>query len=158
EVADTLRRLGVERRIPLYPSMLLGSVNLSPLEVAKVYQTIASSGFNTPLRAIRAVTTADGEVLSRYAYETEQVVSHDAVHLLQYNMQEIMREGTGRGVYRRLPQTLAVAGKTGTTDDLRDSWFAGFTGNHLAVVWLGRDDNGPTHLTGSTGALTVWAD
>lgn len=158
DVAETLRRLGVERRIPLYPAMLLGSVNLSPFEVTKVYQTIASSGFNTPMRGIRAVTTADGEVLSRYAYETEQVVPHNAVHLLQYNMQEIMREGTGRGVYRRIPQSLAVAGKTGTTDELRDSWFAGFTGNHLAVVWLGRDDNGPTHLTGSTGALTVWAD
>ncbi len=157
-VVDTLQRLGVERNISPYPSMLLGSLSLTPFEVARMYQTIASSGFNTPLRVIRAVTTPQGEVLSRYPFETQQVVPYDAVHLLQHGLQAVMREGTGRRVYSQVPASLAMAGKTGTTNDQRDSWFAGFTGDHLAVVWLGRDDNGPTRLTGSSGALTVWAD
>lgn len=158
KVVDTLQRLGIERPIRPYPSLLLGSLSLSPLEVARMYQTIASSGFNTPLRAIHAVTTAEGDLLSRYPFETEQVIPHDAIHLLQYAMQEIMREGTGRSLYNRVPESLAVAGKTGTTNDQRDSWFAGFTGDHLAVVWIGRDDNGPTRLTGASGALRIWAD
>jgi len=69
-----------------------------------------------------------------------------------------MREGTGRSAYDQLPASLAVAGKTGTTNDSRDSWFAGFSQDLLAVVWLGRDDNGETPLTGATGALRVWAN
>lgn len=67
-----------------------------------------------------------------------------------------MREGTGRSVYNQLPSSLNLAGKTGTSNDSRDSWFAGFSQDLLAVVWLGRDDNGPTPLTGATGALQVW--
>jgi penicillin-binding protein 1B len=72
-------------------------------------------------------------------------------------MQETMQEGTGRSAYTWLPDTLSLAGKTGTTDDGRDAWFAGFSGNLLAVAWVGRDDNGPTALTGASGALPVWA-
>ena len=69
-----------------------------------------------------------------------------------------MREGTGRSARRVLPKQLVVAGKTGTTDGLRDSWFAGFSRSHLAVAWLGHDDNTPAGLTGASGALTVWTD
>jgi penicillin-binding protein 1B len=69
-----------------------------------------------------------------------------------------MREGTGRSASRRLPGGLRSAGKTGTTDDLRDSWFAGFAGDRLAVVWLGHDDNTPAGLTGASGALSVWTE
>jgi penicillin-binding protein 1B len=72
-------------------------------------------------------------------------------------MRAVVREGTGRGVYRYLPESFAVAGKTGTTNDGRDSWFAGFSGDLLAVSWIGRDDNGGTGLTGGSGALKVWA-
>lgn len=68
-----------------------------------------------------------------------------------------MREGTGRSVYSQLPSSLTLAGKTGTSNDSRDSWFSGFGGDLQAVVWLGRDDNGKTPLTGATGALQVWA-
>ncbi|MBU2281790.1 MAG: penicillin-binding protein 1B, partial [Gammaproteobacteria bacterium] len=81
-----------------------------------------------------------------------------AIYLTQYAMQRTMVEGTGRSVYNQVPKSLALAGKTGTTNDSRDSWFAGFSQDLLAVVWLGRDDNGKTSLTGATGALQVWAD
>ncbi len=158
EVAGTLRRLGIERDVNPYPSLLLGSVELSPLEVAGIYQTLAGAGFSVHVRSIRDVLNARGEPLNRYPLAVEEKIDPAYVHLLQYGLQVAMAEGTGASAYRRLPQDLQAAGKTGTTNDLRDSWFAGYTGNLLAVVWLGRDDNGPTPLTGSSGALQVWTD
>jgi len=95
--------------------------------------------------------------LSRYSLKVDQVADSASVHLVQYAMQEAMQEGTGRSAYRTVPDALTLAGKTGTTDDGRDSWFAGFSGDLLAVTWVGRDDNGPTILSGATGALPVWA-
>jgi len=157
-VTDTLQRLGVRREISPYPATLLGSLSLSPLEVMQLYQTVASNGFETPLRAIRSVLTADGEVLSSYRFELEQKFEPAIMHLLQYALQETVREGTAKSVYSRFPASLNLAGKTGTTNDQRDSWFAGFTGDYLAISWLGRDDNKPTPLTGSSGALQVWSE
>lgn len=156
-VRETLRAFGVVTPISEYPSMLLGSVAMSPVTVAQIYQGLATSGFNTPLRTIREVTDSGGKALSRYNLEVDQVADPAAVHLLQYAMQETMQEGTGRSAYYSLPKELTLAGKTGTTDDGRDSWFAGFSGDLLAVAWVGRDDNGPTALTGATGALPVWS-
>ncbi|MDL0432475.1 penicillin-binding protein 1B [Marinobacter sp. TBZ242] len=157
EVKSTLEGFGVTSGISEYPSMLLGSVAMTPVTVAQIYQGLATSGFNTPLRTIRQVTDAEGEALSRYSLKVDQVADPAAVHLVQYVMQETMQEGTGRSVYRTVPRELTLAGKTGTTDDGRDSWFAGFSGDLLAVSWVGRDDNGPTSLTGATGALPVWS-
>lgn len=157
-VIDTLQKLGVGKPISSYPSMLLGAVNLTPVEVASLYQSLATSGFNTPLRTIREVTTASGESLTRYGLDVDQVVDPAAVHLVQYAMQEVMQEGTGRSAYRYLSGNLGLAGKTGTTNDGRDSWFAGFSGDLVTVTWVGRDDNGPTALTGATGALPVWSN
>lgn len=156
-VRETLRAFGVVTPISEYPSMLLGSVSMSPVTVAQIYQGLATSGFNTPLRTIREVTDSGGGALSRYSLEVDQVADPAAVHLLQYAMQETMQEGTGRSAYYSVPKELTLAGKTGTTDDGRDSWFAGFSGDLLAVAWVGRDDNGPTVLTGATGALPVWS-
>ncbi|MBS7661957.1 penicillin-binding protein 1B [Pseudomonas lalucatii] len=157
-VLKTLERLGVERKWPAYPSMLLGAGALTPMEVADMYQTLANGGFNTPLRGIRSVLTAEGEPLKRYPYQIQQRFDAGAIYLLQNAMQRTMREGTGRSVYNQLPGSLNLAGKTGTSNDSRDSWFAGFSQDLLAVVWLGRDDNGPTPLTGASGALQVWTD
>ena len=156
EVQETLRQLGIERATTPYPSLFLGAQSLTPFEVSKFYQTIASNGFNMPLRGIREVTTARGELLSRYSFETEQVVEPEPIFLLQYAMQEVMRTGTGKSAYWTLPSALKTAGKTGTTNDNRDSWFAGFSGDYLGVVWIGKDDNSPTTLTGSSGALKIW--
>ncbi|SIT11538.1 penicillin-binding protein 1B [Neptunomonas antarctica] len=156
KVVDTLHKLGVTRDLDAYPSLLLGAQGLPAIEVATMYQTIAANGFQMPLRAIRMVTDNAGTELSRYPFQVKQTVSGESIHLLQYAMQEVAREGTARSVYTQLPSNLNVAGKTGTSNDQRDSWFAGFTGNRLAVVWLGRDDNTALPFTGSGGALKVW--
>ncbi len=158
EVLDTLRRLGVERELPEVPSILLGSRGLSVLEVAQYYQTIASGGFYTPLQAIRAVTSATGERLSRYEIAVDQRVDAQALFLLQSAMQQVAAWGTGRGLRPYLGEDFAVAVKTGTSDSQRDSWFAGFSGDLLGVAWLGKDDNSRTPLTGSSGALLVWGE
>ena len=156
KVVRQLRLMGVQRPVRPLPSLLLGAVSLSPLEVAQFYQSIASGGFRTPLRAIREITDRQGNPLQRYPLEVKQVAEPGPVYLLSRNLVEVMREGTGRGVRRYLPEELEVAGKTGTTDELRDSWFAGFSGDWLAVAWVGRDDNKPAGLTGASGALTLW--
>jgi len=155
-VVDTIHRLGVDREVPALPSVALGAVALSPIEVAGMYQTIASGGFSSPLSAIREVMDASGQPLTRYPVAVEQKVRQSAVYLLEYALKEVVRSGTARAAYNRLPSGLVVAGKTGTTDDQRDSWFAGYSGDLLAVVWVGRDDNGVTSLTGATGALPAW--
>jgi len=157
-IADTLERLGATREVPAYPSMLLGAVGFTPFEMAGMYQTLASGGFRTPLRAIREVTTAEGEPLGRYPLDVEQTLEPAPVSALVSALREVTRSGTARSLHTRLPDGLDVAGKTGTTDDLRDSWFAGFSGDRLAVVWLGRDDNRTIRLSGSSGALVVWGD
>lgn len=158
DVVDTLRRLGLEEEIPPLPSLLLGAADLSPLQVSKLYQTIASEGIFTEQRAILSVLDARGQALKRYPLVSETRFDADVMHLLQFALQTTMREGTGRSAYRILDEQWQVAGKTGTTNDQRDSWFAGYSGDHLGVVWIGRDDNGPTPLTGATGALTVWSE
>jgi penicillin-binding protein 1B len=155
-VLHMVKRLGITRELDPYPSMLLGAMSLTPLEMTQMYQTLASGGFHTPLRAIREVLTADGAPLQRYPLAIEQVIDPAPVFLLTTALQEAVRQGTARTLSRPLALSMGVAGKTGTTDDLRDSWFAGFTGSHLGVVWLGRDNNLPIGLTGASGALTVW--
>jgi penicillin-binding protein 1B len=155
-VVDTIHRLGVAREVPALPSVALGAVALTPLEVTGMYQTIASGGFSSPLSAIREVMDSSGRPLSRYPVAVEQKIRQSAVYVLEYALKEVVREGTARAAYNRLPRGLVVAGKTGTTDEQRDSWFAGYSGDLLAVVWIGRDDNGVTALTGATGALRAW--
>jgi len=157
-VVDMLRRLGITGPIPEVPSLTLGAGEYSPMSMAAMYQSIATGGFRLPLKSIRDIVDANGEPLKRYPLEYDRTVSLQATHLLHYAMRAVVREGTGRGVYRYLPDDFSVAGKTGTTNDGRDSWFAGFSGDLLAVTWIGRDDNGGTGLTGSSGALRVWAD
>lgn len=157
-VVETLHGLGLEDEIPSVPSLLLGAVDLSPLQVSRLYQTIASEGIVSQQRAILSVLDARGQPLKRYPLATESRFSGEVMHLLQFALQMTMREGTGRSAYQWLDESWHLAGKTGTSNRQRDSWFAGFSGDHLAVVWVGRDDDGPTPLTGATGALRVWTD
>ena len=156
KVINTLQRLGVTRPLKAYPSLLLGAQGLPPVEVAAMYQTIAANGFQMPLRSIRMVTDSSGQELSRYPFQLQQTISSNSIHLLQYILQETARSGTARSIYQQLPANMNVAGKTGTSDDQRDSWFAGFSGNRLAVVWLGLDNNASLPFTGSGGALKAW--
>ena len=156
-VIATAHKLGIKRELPDYPSTLLGAANLTPFEMAQMYQTIAGGGFRSPLHAIREVTTIDGHPLKRYPLAVAQVFQPDSMYLLTAALQDVVREGTARSLANWLPP-LGVAGKTGTTNEQRDAWFAGFSGGRVAVVWVGYDDNRPARLLGATAALPVWGE
>src|SRR5262249_34712293 len=131
---------------------------LSPFEVAQMYQTIATGGFRAPLKAIREVTLADGTPIRRYPLAVEQAFPPEPMYLLAAAVQDVVREGTGQGMKNwRPPETTAPA-KPGTTDEQRDAWFAGFTGDRVAVVWVGYDDNRAARLSGAASALPVWGE
>ncbi len=157
-VIGTLKQAGLQKDINPFPSLLLGAITLTPFDVSHLYHTLAADGVYTPLRAIRSVMDATNQPLKRYGLSSEPRFSVEQSHLMHYGLQAVMRIGTGRRVYNTLPAELALAGKTGTTNDQRDSWFAGYSGDHLGVVWVGNDDNKPTVLTGSSGALKIWSD
>lgn len=151
-----LRKFGVTSDIPAYPSIYLGAINLSPMDVLGIYGNFATGGFKYPTRSIRTVVDANGHVLERFGLSVQQTIEPAAAYVLNYGLQQVMSAGTGQSAYASLASSLKLAGKSGTTNDTRDSWFAGYSGNHLAVVWLGLDDNQVTGLTGSSGALPVW--
>ena len=157
-IVTTLRKLGIERNIPPYPSMLLGAVPMTPFEITQMYQTLSGEGFVSPLQTIRTVLTSKGEPLKHYPVKVKQGVDETSVRIINSALHEVTQHGTARTLQWRLPKGLKVAGKTGTTNDSRDSWFAGFSGEHLIVTWLGTDDNQSTGLTGASGALLVWSD
>lgn len=156
EIADRLSLMGLGETPPVLPSLLLGAVDVSPLEVAQLYQGIANDGFKLPLRAIRSVSDARNKTLSRYPPRVQQVLSGETAFLIRHLLAETVRTGTARAAGAALADRLPLAGKTGTSNDGRDSWFAGFGGDYLVVVWVGRDDNGATGLTGASGALKIW--
>lgn len=159
---DKLYRLGIpkERKIPNYPSIYLGAVEFTPMDILTMYQTFATGGKKRPLQSIQRVVGQDGQILERFVPSTQQVIKPEYAYLINYGLQQVMTSGTARNVYNSFSPTLKLAGKTGTTNDGRDSWFAGYSGNHVAVVWLGLDksDKNKTslNLTGGTGALPVW--
>ena len=142
---------------PAYPSMFLGSLDLSPLEVAQLYSTLASNGYYTPLLAIREVLTKEGQPLTRYEFNVRRTLPEGPLHLLNWALEQVVQTGTAASTAAHVPGGVRLAGKTGTTDDLRDSWFAGFGADRVAVVWVGRDDNTPAGFTGASGALQIWA-
>jgi len=157
-VFDVLDRLGVDDDIPLVPSVMLGAHGMSPYQVAQMYQTIAANGFYSPLNVIRAVSHPEKGVIQRFDLKVSKKFEPEPIHLLQAALHEATVSGTSAQITTRLPRTWWSAGKTGTTDDNRDAWFAGLTGDRQLVVWVGRDDNKPTSLTGSSGALPIWID
>jgi penicillin-binding protein 1B len=156
-VARVISRLADVPPPPAYPSLLLGAAEFTPLDVAKLYNTLANGGFREPLRAVRSVVDAAGQTLQHYRIEIEQAAEPAAVYALNKALVQVMVRGTGRTAQQRLPQGLTTAGKTGTSDDLRDSWFAGFSADHLVVTWIGNDANEPVQLTGATGAARIWS-
>ena len=156
-VRDTIRALGVSRPFASWPAMLLGTVELAPIEVNAMYQSLATGGLRQPLRAIRSVTDEHGRSLGRYSKRSTRVADSNAVFLVTHALRGVLSEGTGRRARELLGRGQVLAGKTGTTDGLRDSWFAGYGADRVAVVWIGRDDNRSVNLSGSNGALEVWA-
>lgn len=157
-VVEQMQQLGFAREVNAVPSLFIGATQLAPIEVAGLYQAIAANGYRTPLKAIRSVLDTDNLPLERFQYEIEQGANVDAVHLIQQAMIQVGRIGSAQSAQRALGSEFIFAGKTGTSSEQRDSWFAGFTGDLLAVVWLGHDDNTTTVYTGSSGALPIWTD
>ncbi|HEB81738.1 MAG TPA: penicillin-binding protein 1B [Gammaproteobacteria bacterium] len=153
-VIDTLHALSYPYPLTPYPALTLGAIDMSPMEVASVYQTLAANGFHSPLRSVHAVLDKNLKPLERYSLDVENRVNSRAVVVLNSALIDVARHGTAKRLAQNLP--LQVAGKTGTSDDLKDSWFAGFSGDALAVVWVGYDDSRPTTLTGSSGAMKIW--
>ena len=156
KVRGLLESFGLGVEVNRNPSLLLGAVDLSPFAVAQMYQYFAADGHAVPLRALRAVIDAQGRPLTRYTFKPGAGTYIQPARLVSHAMQQVTQNGTAHAVADQGLGFLHAAGKTGTSDSQRDSWFAGFTGSHLAVVWIGRDDNKQTGLYGATGALQAW--
>ncbi len=156
-LSSNLQRINLLRQKVVYPSILLGATTLTPFEVSQLYQVIANSGYFSPLTTIRQVTDAHNKVLTRIPLSSEALFDRKAMIQVQRALIGVTETGTAKYLQQRFPDS-TWAGKTGTTNDLRDSWFAGFGNRLLVTVWLGDDDNRPIELSGSSGALRVWAD
>ncbi len=140
------------------PSLLIGALDLAPIQAAQLYQYLAADGHALPLLAVRGVLDGHGRTIKRYQVQPGRGEYQEAVRLTTWAMQQVAEYGTASAIGNSSLAWLHAAGKTGTSNDMRDSWFAGFTGEHLAVFWMGRDDNKPTTLFGASGGLRAWRE
>ncbi|STT84141.1 penicillin-binding protein 1b [Klebsiella pneumoniae] len=155
-VVDTWTKLGAPKnQLNAVPSMLLGALNLTPIEVAQAFQTIASGGNRAPLSALRSVIAEDGTVLYQSYPQAERAVPAQAAYMTLWTMQQVVQRGTGRQLGTKYPG-LHLAGKTGTTNNNVDTWFAGIDGSQVTITWVGRDNNQPTKLYGASGAMSIY--
>jgi penicillin-binding protein 1B len=155
-VAKLFHVLGFPDDIVTRPSMLLGALNLSPFEVNQFYLPIANQGFKNSSHAINRIVSVQGETLWQFEQEEEQLFSTQGIYLLDHALSQVTKVGTAKSLTWRLNAS-ELAGKTGTTNEQRDSWFVGYDNQNLITTWLGRDDNKATELTGSSGALVLFA-
>lgn len=155
EVAYTINRLGVEKDIELVPALTLGAIDLSPLQVNQMYQTIANNGVFNELHSLTAVTSNENALLYLRDVDSENRIDESATYLINYALHKVTLEGTGKAIRQNFP-TVNMAGKTGTTNDYRDSWFAGFDRNLVSSVWMGADENSPVNLSGASGAMQIY--
>ncbi|MBB3321623.1 MULTISPECIES: bifunctional glycosyl transferase/transpeptidase [unclassified Atlantibacter] len=155
-VTDTWLKLGVPKdQLHPVPSMLLGALNLTPIEVAQAFQTIASGGNRATLSAVRSVIAEDGTALFQSFPQSERAVPAQAAYMTLWTMQQVVQRGTGRQLGAKYPG-LHLAGKTGTTNNNVDTWFAGIDGREVVITWVGRDNNQPTKLYGASGAMSIY--
>lgn len=155
-VTDTWLKLGAPKdQLNAVPAMLLGALNLTPIEVAQAFQTIASGGNRAPLSALRSVIAEDGTVLYQSFPQAERAVPAQAAYMTLWTMQQVVQRGTGRQLGAKYPN-LHLAGKTGTTNNNVDTWFAGIDGREVVITWVGRDNNQPTKLYGASGAMSIY--
>lgn len=142
------------------PALILGALDESPYAMAQAYQFFATGGNRQTLRPVRGVLDRDGKLLNRYDKPPQQATANESLsaRLVTLALQNAITSGTGRQLVSDGRGRLKPAGKTGTSNDSRDSWFAGWTGDHLAVVWVGNDANQSTGLYGATGGMRVWSN
>jgi penicillin-binding protein 1B len=155
QVADLWKKVGVGTPAKPYPSIALGVFEASPLEMAAAYTLFSNSGAVRPTQAITRIVDG-GKAIAIPAVKPRQVARADTTYLVTNLLRAVMNEGTGAGA-RNMGFVADAAGKTGTTNDLRDAWFAGFTPDLLTIVWVGLDDNQPIGLSGAQAALPIWA-
>lgn len=156
-IVDTIWRLGVEEDIDQYPALTLGAVNFSPVQVNQMYQTIANNGRYIPLHSITAIMSPSNDLLWEFNQPAEQRVDQQATYLLNYALHKVTLEGTAKQLHKVFPN-INMAGKTGTTDDYRDSWFSGYDNQMLITTWIGKDNNQPVNLSGASGAMQLFID
>ena len=155
-ITDTWVKLGVPKdQLHPVPAMILGALNLTPIEVAQAFQTIASGGNRATLSALRSVIAEDGTVLYQSYPQAERAVPAQAAYMTLWTMQQVVQRGTGRQLGAKYPG-LHLAGKTGTTNNNVDTWFAGIDGGQVTITWVGRDNNQPTKLYGASGAMSIY--
>jgi penicillin-binding protein 1B len=154
KVADVWKRVGVGTPPQGYPAITLGVFELTPFEVAEAYTLFTNGGAVHPLKAIEAIDAGPRHLVPKNP-PMRRVAHPGTTYLVTNMMRSVLNEGTGAGA-RAAGFTLDAAGKTGTTNDLRDAWFVGFTPDLLTVVWVGFDDNQPVSLSGSQAALPIW--
>ncbi|TYK67351.1 penicillin-binding protein 1B [Colwellia echini] len=156
-IATTIKDLGYQNKIAMRPSVLLGALSMSPIEINQLYLAIANKGYAQESHAITKILSADNEVLWQVGETGKQRISAESAYLVDYALGQVTKVGTARSLTWRL-NSKDIAGKTGTSNDLRDSWFIGYDAKHLVTTWLGKDNNLTTGLTGSSGALPLFAD
>jgi len=156
-VRDVARRLGIESSLPAVPSLSLGSAEVTPLEVAVAFSTLANGGVRAHSVAVKHVMDQNTKVLEKRDVKLEQVISPSLAYTMNQLLKGVMDHGTGAPA-RRLGFTRPAAGKTGTTNDYKDAWFVGYTPDLLAVVWVGYDGPAKIGLSGSEAALPIWTE
>lgn len=156
-ITKAIHLLGFKEDIVMRPSVLLGALNMSPLQINQLYLTFANQGYIEQAHTINTVVSSKGETLWQYTATHEQAISTNAAYLMDYALTQVTKTGTAKSLSWRL-NNKHVAGKTGTSNDLRDSWFIGYDNDHLITTWVGKDDNNTTGLTGSSGALVLFSD
>ncbi|MFM2486594.1 penicillin-binding protein 1B [Celerinatantimonas yamalensis] len=157
KVIDTLHQAGLMQPLKPYPSLLLGAVGLTPMEVAQIYQTIDGEGVYRPLYSVSAVVDQHDKVIFQHKDMPQRRFASLPIYQVLFNMIQVSRIGTAHSLRWRLPN-ISIAGKTGTTDDLRDSWFVGADERQIVTTWVGRDDSQPANVTGASAALPIVAN
>lgn len=157
KVREMAYRMGIQSRLPLLPSLALGAVEVTPLEMAGAFSALANNGIRTHLLSIKNVLDRNGNVLEKRNIRVKRVISPRVAFDMNNMLRGVVDRGTASGA-RRLGFTRPAAGKTGTTNDARDAWFAGYTPDLLALVWVGFDRQSELGLAGSQAALPIWTD
>jgi penicillin-binding protein 1B len=143
--------------LPPYPSIVLGGIEVTPMQLAQAYSIIANDGLEVQPYAVTAVVDENGKVIEGHELQARQVLSPQLAYIMQFMLQQVINHGTGAGA-RTMGFRRPAAGKTGTTNDAKDAWFAGFTPNLLAVVWTGFDQKEQLGLTGAQASLPAWTE
>ena len=154
-IVETARKLGITSSITPVPALSLGAFELFPWEVLQAYSTFSQLGKFNSLNIVSRVEKIDGRIVLENKTTTEQRIAPEPASELVSMMKQTVLSGTARGI-RLSGLSFPAAGKTGTTNDKKDAWFAGFTPHHVAVVWVGYDDNSSANLTGASGAVPIW--